>query len=119
MLSDTFISTDYWTELQITPHDVEFLHNYLFEYETPLTARELVAVLVDERIRNERIVLRRKRQAGGRTYIPGDSYQVGDGLVFPLLNWQPGSGGSIRAGRKPQLGGFFVFIFQMDNWCLW
>src|SRR3990170_3925738 len=97
MLSDTFISTDYWTELQITRHDVEFLHNYLFEYETPLTARELVAVLVDERIRNERIVLQRKRQAGGRTYIPGDSYQVGDGLVFPLLNWQPGTVVSIRA----------------------
>lgn len=115
MLSDTFISTDYWTELQITRHDVEFLHNYLFEHETPLTARELVAVLVDERIRNERIVLRRKRQAGGRTYLPGDSYQVGDGLVFPLLNWQPGTVVSIRAGANPELGVFDVLTVQMDD----
>jgi hypothetical protein len=115
MLSDTLISTDYWTELQITRHDVEFLHNYLFEYETPLTARELVAVLVDERIRHERIALQRKRQAGGRTYLPGESHQDGDGLVFPLLNWQHGTVLSRRAGTNPELGVFDVLTVRMDD----
>ena len=51
MVSDPLISTDYWTDLQITRQDVEFLHNHLFELETPLTVRELVSVFIEERIR--------------------------------------------------------------------
>ncbi|HLF73382.1 MAG TPA: hypothetical protein VI524_03465 [Anaerolineales bacterium] len=115
MVSDTLISTDYWTDLQITRHDVEFLYNHLFEYETPLTARELVPVLVHERIRNQRLELQRKRQAGGRTYLPRESYQAGDDLVFPALNWQHGKVISVRAGRNPELGAFEVLSVQMDN----
>ena len=57
MVSDPLISTDYWTDLQITQQDVEFLHNHLFELETPLTARELVAVFINERIRAERLAV--------------------------------------------------------------
>ena len=34
--------------------DLEFLSTYLFENETPLTEKELVPVLVEERIRGER-----------------------------------------------------------------
>lgn len=115
MLSEPLISTDYWTDLQITQQDVEFLHNYLFEYETPLTARELVAVLVDERIRSERLELQKKRQAGGKTYLPKESYQVGDMIVFPALNWQHGHVVSKRAGDNPELGTFDVLAVQMEN----
>jgi hypothetical protein len=31
MVSDPLISIDYWTDIQITPQDVEYLHNHLFE----------------------------------------------------------------------------------------
>jgi hypothetical protein len=51
MAGDLINTTDYWTTLQITRQDVEFLHNYLFDHETPLTPRELVAVLIAERVR--------------------------------------------------------------------
>src|SRR5688572_29009206 len=115
MLSEILISTDYWTDLQITQQDVEFLHNHLFEYETPLTARELVGVLVHERIRNERLEAQRKRQAGGRTYLPKDSFQVGEGVVFPLLSWQHGTVISTRAGTNPDLGVFDVLTVRMDD----
>src|SRR5687767_1876945 len=115
MLTDILISTDYWTDLQVTQQDVEFLHNHLFEYETPLTARELVAVLVHERIRNERLEAQRKRQAGGRTYLPKDSYQIGEGVVFPSLNWQHGKVVSIRAGTNPDLGAFDVLTVRMED----
>ena len=64
MVSDPLISTDYWTDLQITRQDVEYLHNHLFELETPLTARELVAVFIDERVQVERRAMQERRQAG-------------------------------------------------------
>ena len=56
MLSDPLISIDYWTDIQITRQDVEYLHNHLFELETPLTTRELLSVFIDVRIRAERVI---------------------------------------------------------------
>ncbi len=115
MVSDPLISTDYWTDIQITQQDVEFLHNHLFEHETPLTARELVAVLVNERIRAERLATQQRRQAGGKTYLPRESYQVGDDLIFPALNWKHGKVTAARPGANPEIGAFEVLTVDMGN----
>jgi hypothetical protein len=115
MVSDPLISTDYWTDLQITRQDVEYLHNHLFELETPLTARELVAVFIDERVQVERRAMQERRQAGGKTYLPRDSYQVGDGLVFPALNWKQGKVTAVRSGTNPEIGSFDVLTVDMGN----
>lgn len=115
MVSDPLISTDYWTELQITQQDVEFLHNHLFELETPLTARELVAVLIDERIRAERLALQERRQTGGKPYFPKDSYDVGDEIIFPSLNWKHGKVTAVREGTNPEIGTFNVLTVDMGN----
>ena len=115
MVSDPLISTDYWTDLQITRQDVEYLHNHLFELETPLTARELVSVFIDERIRSERLATQQRRQAGGKTYLPKESYQVGDDLIFPALNWKHGKVTGVRAGTNPEIGSFEVLTVDMGN----
>ncbi|RPI92140.1 MAG: hypothetical protein EHM40_13905 [Chloroflexi bacterium] len=115
MVSDPLISTDYWTDLQITQQDVEFLHNHLFERETPLTARELVTVFVNERIRAERLATQQRRQAGGKTYFPKESYQVGDDLIFPALNWKHGKVTAVRAGANPEIGPFDVLTVDLGN----
>ena len=115
MVSDPLISTDYWTDLQITRQDVEYLHNHLFELETPLTTRELVSVFVDERIRAERLATQQRRQAGGKTYLPRESYQVGDDLIFPALNWKHGKVTAVRAGTNPEIGSFDVLSVDMGN----
>lgn len=115
MVSDPLISTDYWIELQINQQDVEFLHNYLFEHETPLTVRELVAVFVEERIRAERLATQQRRQAGGKTYFPKESYQVGEDLIFPALNWRHGKVTAVRAGTNPEIGAFEVLTVDLGN----
>jgi hypothetical protein len=115
MVSDPLISTDYWTDLQITRQDVEYLHNHLFELETPLTARELVSVFVEERIRAERLATQQRRQAGGKTYLPKESYQVGDNLIFPALNWKHGKVTDVRPGTNPEMGYFDVLTVDMGN----
>jgi hypothetical protein len=115
MVSEPLISTDYWKDIQITPQDVEFLHNHLFELETPLTARELVSVFVNERIRSERLATQQRRQAGGKTYFPKESYQVGDELIFPALNWKHGKVTSVRAGTNPEIGTFDVLTVDLGN----
>ena len=115
MVSDPLISTDYWTDIQITQQDVEFLHNHLFELETPLTARELVAVFVNERIQAERLATQQRRQAGGKTYLPKESYQVGDDLIFPALNWKHGRVTAVRQGTNPEIGTFEVLTVDLGN----
>ncbi len=115
MVSEPLISTDYWTDFQITQQDVEYLHNHLFELETPLTARELVPVLIDERLRAERLVTQQRREAGGKVYLPKESYHVDDDLIFPALNWKHGKVTAIRAGTNPEIGAFDVLTVDLGN----
>jgi hypothetical protein len=115
MASDSFTSSEYWNELQINRQDVEYLHTYLFEQETPLTTRELVAVFVNERIRVERLAEQKRRQAGGKTYFPKDSYQTGDDIVLPALNWKHGKVTATRAGQNLEIGAFDVLTVQFDD----
>jgi hypothetical protein len=115
MVSDLLTSTEYWTDIQITRQDVEFLHNYLFENETPLTAHELVSVFVDERIREEKEALRQRRESGGKTYLPKESFQVGDDVIFPALGWKHGKVSAVRAGVNPEIGNFDVLTVDLDD----
>jgi hypothetical protein len=115
MASDPLISTEYWMNIQITRQDVEFLHNHLFEHETPLTARELVSVFIDERIRAERFALKQRREAGGKTYFPKEAYQVGDDIIFPALDWKHGKVTAVRAGTNPEIGTFDVLTVDLDG----
>lgn len=115
MTGETILSPDYWKNLQITSQDVEFLHNYLFETETPLTTRELVTVLIHERNRVERLALQQRRQAGGKVYFPKESFQAGDGVVFPFLNWKHGKVVNVRPGNNPELGEFDVLTVEMED----
>lgn len=115
MAIDPLTTTEYWTDIQITQQDIEFLHNYLFEHETPLTARELVSVFTDERIRSEQLAVQRQREAGGRTYLPRESFQVGDDVLFPALDWKHGKVTSVRAGANPEVGTFDVLTVKFDG----
>ena len=115
MAGDPINTTDYWTNLQVTRQDVEFLHNHLFEKETPLTPRELVAVFIAERIRVEQLASQAKRQANSKTYLPKDSYLVGDQLVFPSMNWKRGTVKAERAGVNPEIGSFNVLTVEMED----
>ncbi len=115
MASDSLTSSEYWNELQINRQDVEFLHTYLFEQETPLTTHELVAVFVHERIRVERLAEQKRRQAGGKTYLPKDPYQAGDNIVLPALNWKHGKVLATRAGQNPDIGAFDVLTVQLED----
>ena len=115
MASKPIISLDYWKNLQVSKQDIEFLHNHLFEIETPLTTRELVNVLIHERFRIENLALQKRREAGGKKYLPKEAYQPGDELVFPGLDWTHGKVTATRAGVNPAVGEFDVITVQMED----
>lgn len=109
------LPADYWQTLQIDKKDIEFLHNHLFESETPMTGKELVGVLIEERIRAERVAQAKKRQSDGKIYLPKETYNDGDHLVFPALDWAKGAITGIRSGVNPQHGEFDVLTVEMED----
>lgn len=109
------ISADYWQTLKIDKKDIEFLLNYLFECETPMTARELVGVLIEERVRLERVAQAKKRKADGKIYLPKELFLEGDRLIFPALDWAKGTVTAVRAGTNPQYGDFEVLTVDMED----
>jgi len=114
MASIPVTSLDSWADIQIAQPDIEFLNNHLFEYETPLTVRELVLVLIRERYRLQQAE-QEQQDAKGRAYFPKETHQPGEDLVFPALSWRRGKVLSIRAGINPEVGDFKVLTVGMED----
>lgn len=106
---------DYWDTFELQQEDIEFLYNHLLETETPLTPQELVEVLVRERIRNEKLAIEKQRSSGGDSYMPKESYQVSQRLVFPAQAWRSGAVVDVRPGRNPELEPFEVIKVAFDD----
>jgi len=109
------IQEDYWENFELQDDDIEFLYNNLLEAETPLTSQELVAALVEERIRRERLALEQQRTAGGDLYQPKGSYTDDQRLIFPALNWRRGRVAGVRPGKNPDLGAFQVIQVAFED----
>jgi hypothetical protein len=109
------LPAEYWQSLQISKTDTEFLHNHLFESETPMTGKELVGVLLEERIRSERAAQAKKRKSDGKVYLPKEKYKDGDHLIFPALDWKKGAITSVRPGVNPQYGEFDVLTVELED----
>lgn len=109
------LPNEYWLSIQITPQDVENLHTFLFERETPLTTRDLSAEFIEARVKSERAAAESKQKTGGKSFLPKEKYQIGDDLVFPALAWNRGKVTALRAGVNPAVSGFDVLTVEMED----
>lgn len=115
VISAMRLREDYWEAFQLRDQDTEFLYNTLLETETPLTNRELLALLVNERVRVERIAIEQQRSSGADVYFPKEAYTIGQKLVFPALNWRHGEVQEVRPGMNPELESFDVLRVKLDG----
>ena len=106
---------DYWDDFKLQDEDIEILYNHLLEVETPLTSEELISILVDERIRLQKINLQEKRMSGGDLYQPKGEYAIDQKLVFPAMNWRKGKVVETRPGHNPDIGEFQVIKVAFEN----
>ena len=109
------LSPDYWQTFTPGKQDLEFVNTHLFENETPLGEAELVPLLVEERIREERRALIKQQQSSGKAYLPAEHYKAGDSLVFPAFSWKKGQVKSVRPGLNPALGDFEVIQVAFED----
>jgi hypothetical protein len=106
---------DYWNTFELQNEDLEFLYNYLLEKEIPLSSRELISALVEERIRREKSAIESQRTSEGDLYFPKEHYSIDQNLVFPALFWRQGIVMGVRPGKNPEMGAFEVIKVRFDN----
>ncbi|MBI3161927.1 MAG: hypothetical protein HYZ23_05430 [Chloroflexi bacterium] len=109
------LPNEYWLSLQVDSQDVENLHTFLFDRETPLTMRDLAVEFVEARIRAERTSAEAKQKSAGKSFLPKEKYQIGDELVFPAVAWKQGRVKDVRMGLNPSVGEFDVLTVEMDD----
>src|SRR6202142_3039136 len=115
MASTFSLPADYWKTLEITKQDVETLHTYLVEIETPLTARDLTPILIESRVKLELDAEHHKRESGGKMFVPNARYAVGDDVLFPSMGWAKGKVTAPGPGRNPEAGAFDVMTVEMQD----
>jgi hypothetical protein len=109
------LPVEYWQNFSITPQDIDYLQNYLFETETPQTPDALTGVLVLERIRLERESQSKAQKNSGDVYLPKQTYGQGQKLIFPALGLITGTVTSVRPGNNPDVGPFDVLEVALDD----
>ncbi len=114
-LATLSLREDYWETFELNEEDREFIYSYLLEIETPLTSPELLAALVNERIRQEKLAIEKQRTSGGDIYKPSSIYEINQDLVFPAFSWQHAKVIAVRPGQNPDLGNFKVIQVKFDS----
>ena len=115
VIATALMGEEYWETFKLQAEDIEFLYNHLLEIETPLTPKELVSALVDERIRSQKMVLERQRTTGGELYQPKGIYKPKQKLIFPAQGWKRGEVVAARPGHNPELGEFQVIQVGFED----
>lgn len=114
VLSNTSLKNT-WDNFQLNDADIEYIYAYLLEKETPLTASELLEAVIINRIKKEKELIINKTRGKGRIFLPKDSYELKEELVFPAFGWKNGKVIEIREGFNPELEDFKVIKVQFDN----
>lgn len=107
MSSTAFAVSDrLWAGYEISDRDLEFIYNLLLDREVPLTPAEMTRALVEERLTGWVAEAEAARAADLPSYLPTESYQVGQTLRFPQRGGQTGRVTAVRPGENPALGPF-------------
>lgn len=115
MTGEFNLPENYWHDIQVNSKDVENLHTYLFERETPLTTHDLAFEFIEARVRAEQAQKESEKKATAKKFLPKEKYVVGDDLVFPAIGWKHGKVTSVRAGVNPVVQNFDVLAVEMDD----
>ena len=106
---------DFWgSEFKITDSDIEQIYNHFLEVEKPQTIEQIALVIIAHRLAEENTRIERLL-ADRIIYQPKKSYETGDQLVFPVINFAHGKVTAVRDGFNPSYGKFNVIQVDIKN----
>lgn len=115
VLTTLSLKNDYWETFELSDDDLERIYDHLLEIETPLTPNELSAVLVDNRIEQEKKAAELKQSEGGKPYLPKEVFLKGEKVVFPTLNWEAGIVTNVRDPKTYDDIDYKVIEVEFEN----
>ncbi|MCB0129790.1 MAG: hypothetical protein KDD78_03040, partial [Caldilineaceae bacterium] len=105
----------FWRDqFEVTADDTDFLYNLLLDAQAPKSTADLAAALIGEYMRRENAKIE-SELAKGKTYMPKETYEEGQTLVFPALDFAVGEVVGLRAGQNPEHGDFKVLTVKFAN----
>jgi hypothetical protein len=104
----------YWNNIKFTGDDLEYLYNYLLEKEEPLTTLDLANALIVERL-NKIKSEAKEQNSVQKKYLPKDSYQINDHVLFSKENEQIATVVGIRQGMSLDQQTFQVMEVEYPN----
>lgn len=112
--SSTLSNSQLWEQFTVLESDLDHLVNFLVEKETPYALGVLAYELTHYRY-DQMASMVEDTLAQGRTYRPGETYQVGETVVFPHLDNLTGEVVAVRAGRNPEHEPFSVIRVRIGD----
>ncbi|MGD2148041.1 MAG: hypothetical protein PVH41_15205 [Anaerolineae bacterium] len=100
-------SPTYWADYVVASEDLQYLSTLLVEDELPRSTDELTQALVVHRARQEAALIERALSEG-TPYQPKRSYELGERVVFPVLDYLAGEVVGVRPGHNPEYEPFKV-----------
>jgi DNA-binding phage protein len=108
-------TSKYWQEqFVVDTDDIEYLYNLLLESNQPRALDSLALAMVQRHCQLEELAIRTELQRGA-LYQPKDSYQMGEQLVFPRLDYAAATVVGRRPGYNPQYGEFSVIQVEFEG----
>ena len=105
----------FWRDqFELTQEDLDFVHELVLDAGSPLTSDQLALRVIEEYQRRETSRME-SELAKGKIYRPDKPYEVGQTLVFPVLDFSVGEITAIRPGENPEYGDFSVIEVQMNG----
>lgn len=105
----------FWRDqFEIMDEDVAYYHELILDATEPLTTDQLAIHIIEEYQRRE--VRRMESELSkGTIYQPSQSYETGQTLVFPAMDFVVGLVLEKRAGKNPEHGDFEVITVQIEG----
>lgn len=106
---------EYWQEkFSVTDEDIEYFYDLIIENGKPGTIGDLALALVKRRCQREEEALKAEL-AKGSPFQPKDRYEIGQKVVFPVLDYALATVVDARPGHNPEYGDFKVIQVQFED----
>jgi hypothetical protein len=105
----------YWREqFDLTKEDTSRLHDLILDRGQPVSTESLAQAMIEQRCRQEERVIEAELSKG-LVYQPKESYQPGQQVIFPVLDYALGTVVGTRLGRNPDYGEFTVIQIGFEG----
>jgi hypothetical protein len=105
----------YWQEdFAPSPKDLTYLYGLILDLAKPQDMATLAGALVERRCRQEEELIAAEL-GRGRLYQPRETYEIGEAILFPAMEFALGTVVDTRPGRNPNYGDFVVIKVQLEG----